>query len=163
MHFLLVNENKHLYYLCIFIMFITYSWSWKTYENSWHKRLHCVNSITMSLCPQHSSSLHIPVTQRASSSLYSQPPTQYRKRESTASETTTTTLVGGNNFNNGSGVTSKMSNGGGSTVRATSVSPLLIAENAVWKVCHIPNPAQETLYKLLCVEASGILEPAGYP
>jgi len=63
--------------------------------------------------------------------LYSQPPNQYRKRESTVSETTTTTLVGGNNFNNGSGVTSKMSNGGGSTVRATSVSPLLIAENAV--------------------------------
>jgi len=83
------------------------------------------------LCPQHSSSLHIPVIQPASSSLYSQPPTQYRKRESTVSETTTTTLVGGNNFNNGSALTSKMSNGGGSTVRATSVSPLLNAENAV--------------------------------
>ncbi|XP_069700681.1 diuretic hormone receptor [Periplaneta americana] len=67
--------------------------------------------------------------------LYSQPANQYRKRESTVSETTTTTLVGGSNFNGAGGV-AKVSNGSGTigttaTVRATSVSPLLMAENAV--------------------------------
>lgn len=91
---------------------------------------------TLQLCELH---YHVPAwvlsltsaPEPATSSLYSQPASQYRKRESTVSETTTTTLVGGSNVNNGAGVSAKVSNGGGSALRATSVSPLLMSENTV--------------------------------